>query len=1220
MMPWKFFADRGGTFTDIVAITPDNQIITHKLLSQNPERYDDAIVQGIRDILGLSPQDLLTSEQIDVIKIGTTVGTNALLERKGDRTVLMITKGFKDALRIGYQNRPDIFAREIILPELLYEKVIEIEERIDAQGNELIALNLEKIETDLTQVYQSGIRSCAIIFMHSYRYPDHEKQVAKIAEKIGFTQISVSHQVSPLMKLISRGDTTVVDAYISPILRRYVDQVINQLNNNQKSSIKLMFMQSNGGLTNANNFQGKDSLLSGPAGGIVGAVQTSLKAGFNKIITFDMGGTSTDVAHFKGEYERQFETEIAGIRMRVPMMAIHTVAAGGSSILHFENNRYQVGPDSAGANPGPASYRRGGPLCITDANILLGKIQSQYFPAVFGITGNLPLDSEIVQQKFTLLAQEIQTQTGHFYPPESVASGFIEIAIENMANAIKKISVQRGYDVSEYTLVCFGGAGGQHACLIAEKLGIQRIFIHPYAGVLSAYGIGLADIRVVKQCSIEKCLEIKTIARIKQTIFELRLAAETEILASIENHLKENKNWNTNFQIIIKARLKYQGTDSTLLIDFQEDISLMRLAFEQEHQLRYGFIQPHKNLIVDSLFVEIIQPIAIPEEPIISRSSQGVPHAIAEVKMFTKNQWYDTPVYQREDLQPNDQIIGPAMIVEKTGTNIIEPNWQATLTNRNSLILEQVNTKKILIEETGEELFLKPDPIRLEILKNLFQFIAEEMGITLQNTASSVNIKERLDFSCAIFDQNGDLVANAPHIPVHLGSMSASVHSLIEAVGNNLKKRDVYASNNPYNGGTHLPDITVITPVFNQTGTQIIFYVASRGHHADVGGITPGSMPPNSQNITEEGVLIDNFQLIKQGEFQEAELRELLSNTVYPARNLDQNIADLIAQVSANAKGVEELQRIVEHYGLLTVQAYMNFVQDHAEESVRRAIAVLKAGEFCYVMDRGEKIQVKITIDYDHRSAIIDFTGTSAQLNSNLNAPVAVCQAAVLYVFRTLVNENIPLNHGCLKPLTLIIPEGSMLNPSYPSAIVAGNVETSQAIVNALYGALGVMAASQGTMNNFTFGNKKYQYYETICGGSGAGATFSGTSAVQTQMTNSRLTDPEVLEWRFPVLLESFEIRSHSGGLGQFNGGDGVIRKIRFLEPMTANILSGNRVIPPFGINGGRSGQVGHNYLIRQDGSLEELGAIASVSMEVGDTFVIETPGGGGFGESKVES
>ncbi len=1212
MMPWKFFADRGGTFTDIVAITPDNQIITYKLLSQNPELYQDAIVQGIRDILGLSPQDSLTSEEIEVIKIGTTVGTNALLERKGDRTVLMITKGFKDALRIGYQNRPDIFAREIILPELLYEAVIEVEERIDAQGHELIPLNLEQIKIDLIKIYQSGIRGCAIILMHSYRYSDHEKQVAKIAEEIGFTQISISHQVSPLMKLVSRGDTTVVDAYISPILRCYVDQVTNQLNNHKKSSIKMMFMQSDGGLTNANNFQGKDSLLSGPAGGIVGAVQTSLKAGFNKIITFDMGGTSTDVAHFNGEYERQFETEIAGIRMRVPMMAIHTVAAGGSSILKFENNRYQVGPDSAGANPGPASYRRGGPLCITDANILLGKIQSQYFPSVFGITGNLPLNSDIVQQKFTQLAQQIQAQTGHFYTPESVASGFIEIAVENMANAIKKISVQRGYDVSEYTLVCFGGAGGQHACLIAEKLGIQRIFIHPYAGVLSAYGIGLADIRVVKQCSIEKCLQTDNLEELKKVITELQLAAEQEIMASLENSSKDN-------QILIKVRLKYQGTDSTLLIDFQEDIALMRLAFEQEHQLRYGFIQLHKNLIVDSLFVEIIQPIAIPEEPIISRSSQGVPYAIAEVKIFTKNQWYDTPVYQREDLQPDDQIIGPAMIVEKTGTNIIEPNWQATLTNRNSLILEPINSKKILRKEAVEQILLKPDPVRLEIFKNLFQFIAEEMGITLQNTATSVNIKERLDFSCAIFDQRGDLVANAPHIPVHLGSMSASVHSLIEAVGNNLKKGDVYASNNPYNGGTHLPDITVITPVFNQTGTQILFYVASRGHHADIGGITPGSMPPNSHNITEEGVLIDNFQLIQQGEFQEIALRELLSNNTYPARNLDQNIADLIAQVNANAKGVEELQRIVEHYGLFTVQAYMNFVQNHAEESVRRAIAVLKAGEFCYVMDGGEKIQVKITIDYQHRSAIIDFTGTSAQLKSNLNAPVAVCQAAVLYVFRTLVNENIPLNHGCLKPLTLIIPEGSMLNPSYPAAIVAGNVETSQAIVNALYGALGVMAASQGTMNNFTFGNEKYQYYETICGGSGAGATFAGTSAVQTQMTNSRLTDPEVLEWRFPVLLESFEIRPHSGGLGQFNGGDGVIRKIRFLESMKANILSGNRVIPPFGLNGGRSGQVGHNYLIRQDGSLEELGAIASVSMEAGDTFVIETPGGGGFGEPQVE-
>lgn len=1203
---YQFWIDRGGTFTDIVACKPDGSLITHKLLSENPDCYPDAVIQGIREILNLSPHQLIPSELISEVKMGTTVATNALLERKGDRTLLIITKGFKDALRIGYQNRPDIFARQIILPEMLYEQVIEVEERYTAQGEELTPVNLAILKPQLQQVYQTGIRSCAIVLMHGYRYPQHEQQIAALAQEIGFTQISVSHQISPLMKLVSRGDTTVVDAYLSPILKRYINQVASQLNSNpnlSKDAIKLMFMQSNGGLTNAQKFQGKDSILSGPAGGIVGAVQTSLKAGFHSIITFDMGGTSTDVAHFNGEYERQFETEIAGVRMRTPIMAIHTVAAGGGSILTFDGSRYRVGPESAGANPGPACYRNGGQLTVTDANVMLGKIQPQFFPKVFGKNGDLPLDSEIVHQKFRELAIQIQTQTGDNRTPEEVATGFITIAVENMANAIKKISLQRGYDVSNYTLCCFGGAGGQHACLIADTLGIKQIFIHPYAGVLSAYGMGLADVRILREQAIENRLTVELIPEIEQIFSQLETEAKAEL---------ENPEFQT--EVIFKLYLKYEGNDSTLAVNFVSDISALIQQFEQEHQTRYGFIKSEKALIIESITAEIIQQMDTPEERILTRTRTEPPTAIATVNIYTHNEWKNTPVFQRNDLQPGDIINGPAIIIESIGTNIIEPGWQAELTERNDLILKSNDSVNFPLIK--EEKAIKADPVKLEIFKNLFQFIAEQMGITLQNTAASVNIKERLDFSCAIFDQYGQLVANAPHIPVHLGSMSESVESLITAKGETLKPGDVYMLNNPYNGGTHLPDVTVITPVFNESGEQILFYVASRGHQADIGGITPGSMPPNSKNIQEEGILIDNFQLVKQGNFLEAELLNLLTSSHYSARNPATNIADLQAQIAANEKGVQELQKMVNQYGLNTVQTYMQYVQDNAEESVRRAIDVLKDGEFTYPMDNSGVIKVSIKIDKNNRNATIDFTGTSEQLPSNFNAPKAVCKAAVLYVFRTLVNDSIPLNAGCLKPLNIIIPEGCFLNPRYPAAVVAGNVETSQAIVDALYGALNVMSASQGTMNNFTFGNQNYQYYETICGGSGAGINYHGTDAVHTHMTNSRLTDPEVLEWRYPVLLQEFRIRENSGGLGQFKGGNGMIRKVQFLEPMTAGILSEHRIIPPFGLNGGQPGLVGKNYVIRNDKTVEELDSTATVEMNINDIFVIETPGGGGYGKN----
>lgn len=1215
---WQFWIDRGGTFTDVVAQRPDGEIVVHKLLSENPGRYTDAPIQGIRDLLGIPSHAPIRADQIAVVKMGTTVATNALLERKGDRTLLLITKGFQDALRIGYQNRPKIFARHIILPEMLYERVIEVEERYTAQGEELIPVQLnDALSQSLQSAYKDGIRSCAIAFLHGYRYPNHEQQVADFAHEIGFTQISVSHVVSPLMKLVSRGDTTVVDAYLSPILRRYVDRITAELEGSGGSSPencpKLMFMQSNGGLTDARLFQGKDSILSGPAGGIVGAVKTSAIAGFDKIIGFDMGGTSTDVSHFNGQYERTNDAEVAGVRLRTPMMSIHTVAAGGGSILAFDGSRYRVGPESAGAYPGPACYRRGGPLTVTDCNVMVGKLQADFFPAVFGVEGNLPLDASIVYQKFAQLAAGYVDQIGQ-RSPEQVAAGFLAIAIDKMATAIKKISIQRGYDVTQYTLCCFGGAGGQHACLIAEALGMTQILIHPYAGVLSAYGIGLADLRSLKQQAVELQLTEDTLGKLEQVLENLTAEGRAEIVGQ---GVDEDQ-----IHVLLKVHLRYDGTDSALVVDFGDE-PRMREHFEQAYHQRYSFTMPDKTLIVEAVSVEVIGQTTAPEEPLLALGRTTLLKPIATAQIYTKGNWHETPIYRREDLKPGDRISGAALLIESTGTNVIEPGWFATLTARNHLILQRR-------QELGDKIqgslspqtsnLAKPDPVLLEIFNNLVQAIAEEMGITLQNTSYSVNIKERLDFSCAIFDQQGQLVANAPHIPVHLGSMSESVRSLIQASCNTLKPGDVYVSNNPYNGGTHLPDVTVITPVFmagviNPTPR---FYVASRGHHADIGGITPGSMPPYSTSIDQEGVLIDNFQLVNQGQFRSLPLLQLLTSGSYPVRNPTQNIADLQAQIAANQRGVQELLAMVNHYGWETVQAYMQHVQDNAEESVRRVIEVLKDGYFTNQMDDGTEIRVKITINHGERSANIDFTGTSPQQSTNLNAPLAICKAVVLYVFRTLVEDDIPLNAGCLKPLEIIVPEGCLLNPRYPAAVVAGNVETSQALANALYGALGMMAASQGTMNNFTLGNEQYQYYETICGGSGAGADFDGTDAVQTHMTNSRLTDPEVLEWRFPVLVESFAIRPHSGGKGQHDGGNGVIRRIRFRETMTAAIISGQRVIPPFGLEGGEPGAIGRNYVERIHGGTEPLNSKAEVQMYPGDVFVIETPGGGGFGRENL--
>ena len=1192
MSRWQFWIDRGGTFTDIVARRPDGTLATHKLLSENPGRYADAALAGIRAMLGVAGDAPIPSADIECVKMGTTVATNALLERKGEPTALFITRGFRDALRIAYQNRPRIFARQIVLPEMLYKKVVEVTERIGARGELLAALDEEAARRDLAAVYAQGIRSIAIVFMHAYRYPAHEARVAELAREAGFPQVSVSHRVSPLMKLVGRGDTTVVDAYLSPILRRYVDRVAAEL-----QGVPLFFMQSSGGLADARRFQGKDSILSGPAGGIVGAARTSLAAGFERIIGFDMGGTSTDVSHYAGEFERAFETRVAGVRMRAPMMDIHTVAAGGGSILHFDGARYRVGPDSAGANPGPACYRRGGPLTVTDANVMLGKIQPAHFPGVFGKGGDQPLDADAVREKFAAFAREI----GDGRAPEAVAEGFVEIAVGNMANAIKYISVQRGHDVTEYTLCCFGGAGGQHACMVADALAMTRVFIHPLAGVLSAYGMGLADQAALREQALELRLDGDAGAAVGRELNRLAAEATAEL---VSQGVAPGR-----IRVLRRAHLKYEGTDTALVVAAGAPEEMLA-QFEDAYRRQFSFLMPTRPLIVEAVSVEALahgESLAANEGA--AQVSAPPPAPLDQVRMYTGGAWRETPVYRREALRAGHAVDGPAIIAEANATTVVEPGWRASATPRDDLVLERVVPR-----EQRVALGTAADPVMLEIFNNLYMSIAEQMGLRLQNTAYSVNIKERLDFSCALFDADGNLIANAPHMPVHLGSMGESIRTVIRENAGRIRPGNVYVLNAPYNGGTHLPDVTVITPVFDDAEREILFYVGSRGHHADIGGITPGSMPPDSKTVDEEGVLIDNFLLVERGRFREEETRALLASGRWPVRNAAQNIADLQAQIAANEKGVQELRRMVAHFGLDVVRAYMRHVQDNAEESVRRVIGVLKDGEFAYPLDNGAFIRVKIRIGADRRSASIDFTGTTAQLPNNFNAPSAVAMAAVLYVFRTLVDDDIPLNAGCLKPLEVIIPEGSMLRPRYPAAVVAGNVETSQCITDALYGALGVMACAQGTMNNFTFGNARYQYYETVAGGSGAGPGFDGADVVQTHMTNSRLTDPEVLEWRYPVLLESFEIRSGSGGRGRHKGGEGGVRRVRFLEAMTASILSGHRLVAPHGMEGGGSGAPGRNYVVRADGSQTPLGPFDRTEMAPGDVFVIESPGGGGFG------
>ena len=1208
MGTWDFWIDRGGTFTDVVARAPDGALHARKLLSENPLAYSDAAVQGIRDHLGLAPGEPIPGGVIGDVRMGTTVATNALLERKGDRTLLVTTRGFRDALRIGYQARADIFAKAIVKPEELYSKVVEVAERVLADGTTEVPLDAQALRTALVEARAEGFDAVAIAFMHAYRYPAHERQAGAIAREIGFAQVSVSHEVSPLIKLVGRGDTTVVDAYLSPILKRYVAQVERELEP-ARTGARLMFMTSAGGLTAADLFQGKDAILSGPAGGVVGMARTAVEAGFDKVIGFDMGGTSTDVAHFAGEFEREFETEVAGVRMRAPMMLIHTVAAGGGSILHFDGARFRVGPDSAGASPGPKSYRLGGPLAVTDANVMVGKLMPEFFPHIFGPRQDQPLDIEAVRAAFAEIAHEI----GDGRSPEQVADGFLQVAVANMASAIKKISVQRGYDVTRYALNCFGGAGGQHACLVADALGMTRVLIHPFSGLLSAYGMGLADIRAGRQGALDLALEASRDAIVEAGV---RLGEECRGEVSAQG-VRE-----ADIEVHVRAHVRYQGTDTALEIPallirpgeaVEFDHSALKPAFEQAHRRRFGFIDTSKTIVVEAVSVEAVGKATRHAAARAQTNVPGEARPEGRTRIFSGGDWHDADVYRREAVAPGQSVTGPAVIVEPNQTIVVEDGWKATLTGQDNLVLERYVALPSRVA-VGTDV----DPIMLEIFNNLFMSIAEQMGTTLQNTAYSVNIKERLDFSCAVFDRQGRLVANAPHMPVHLGSMDRSVETVIRQ-NETIRPGDVFALNAPYNGGTHLPDITVCTPVFDEAGKDVLFWVASRGHHADVGGLAPGSMSPRATRIEEEGVYIDNLKLVDQGRFLERELVEVLTGGAYPVRNIVQNVNDLKAQIAANEMGISALRGMVDQFGLEVVRAYMGHVQENAAENVRRVLDRLDDCAFDYEMDQGCHIRVKISVDKENRKVTVDFTGTSGQRPDNFNAPEPVARAAVLYVFRVMVDDNIPMNAGCLEPVEIIIPEGSMLKPRYPAAVVAGNVEVSQAVTNCLFGALGALGSSQGTMNNLTFGNDAYQYYETICSGSSAGPGFDGTAAVHVHMTNSRLTDPEILETRFPVVLEDFHIRRGSGGKGRWSAGDGTSRTIRFRQTMDCAILSSHRRVAPFGVDGGEPGEVGQTLIRRNDGTVLSLSGCDQVVLEAGEAVTVVTPTGGGFGRQVTE-
>ena len=1185
MSDWEFWIDRGGTFTDVIGRGPDGRLHPLKLLSESPD-YADAASEGVRR--------LAAGAAVGSVKMGTTVATNALLERKGAKTLFLVTRGFADLLVIGDQTRPDIFALDIQRPDPLYARVVEVDERLDASGTVLVPLDEAPVREALAKAKQDGLTSVAITLMHAYGHDAHEARLEAMAREAGFATVIRSSIASPLVKIVPRASTTVLDAYLTPVLRDYVDRVDAGL-----EGTPLYFMQSSGGLAPAAGFHARDAVLSGPAGGVVGMAKTALAAGHPKVIGFDMGGTSTDVSRFDGEtFERVQETLVAGHRLRAPMMAVHTVAAGGGSLLTFDGERARVGPESAGAMPGPAGYGRGGPAAVTDANIVLGRVQAEWFPHVFGTDGASPLDVEASRAALQTLADAMELDS-----PEAAAEGFLAVAIESMAQAIKQISIGQGVNPSAYALAAFGGAGAQHACKVADALGMTSVLIHPYAGLLSALGIGLAEIRQTRLAAIEQ-----DFAAGQKTAHALA----AELAKDVTARLTEEGFASDQIRTRTEWRLRVQGSDTSLPVAVDKP-EAMQATFAAAHKRLFGFA-PDAALVIESVMVEAeADPPGARGWSITMSDETEAPQAIAAVKVFDRGQWRETPLYRLDQFGAGAEAAGPALVMDPNSTIVIDAGWSATRLPDGTLKLSRTEA---LATETADTAL---DPIRLELFNKRFMSVAEQMGLALERTAHSVNIKERLDFSCAVFDADGGLVANAPHMPVHLGSMSASVRAAAEAHPD-LAAGDAVAVNAPYDGGTHLPDITLVTPVHDAATGERIFYVASRGHHADVGGIAPGSMPPFSTSIEQEGVQFRNIKIMSGGQFLEAETRAVLASKPWPARNPDQNIADLKAQLAACAKGADELRRLVDDNGLDVVKAYMGHVQDNAERAVRRVIDALADGEHSVKLDDGAEIRVAIRVNRAERSAVVDFTGTSPQRPSNFNAPSSVARAAVLYVFRCLVGDAIPLNEGCLKPLELIIPEGSLLNPKPPAAVVAGNVETSQLIVDALFGATGRLAASQGSMNNLTFGNARHQYYETICGGAGAGIDneghgFAGLSAVHTHMTNSRMTDPEVLERRFPVRLDHHRIRPHSGGPGQFPGGDGSERRLTFLEAMEVALLSSRRKEAPFGLAGGDDAARGEQSVIRAGGESEALPGLFRIDVEPGDRVEVKTPGGGGYGE-----
>ncbi|MCS5692005.1 hydantoinase B/oxoprolinase family protein [Cyanobium sp. FGCU-6] len=1218
---WRFWIDRGGTFTDLVARTPEGGTVVRKVLSEQPEHPGDPAIRALRQVLGLAPQAPLPPGLVEEVRLGTTVATNALLERRVAPVLLLVNRGLADLPRIGDQHRPDLFALEIVRPRPLVVRVLEVTGRRSADGRLLEPLQLDQaLELEIRRARDDGYRSIAVALMHAYRHPQEELALGSWLEQRGLGPVQLSHRVSRRARLVPRLATTVAEAALAPVLSSYLEQVRADLG----AATRLRVMTSSGALCAPSLLRATDTILSGPAGGMVGAAAAARAAGFadRPMLGFDMGGTSTDVFHLQpgagaDGFEHRSETEIDGLRLQAAMLPIHTVAAGGGSVLHVEGGRLQVGPRSAAADPGPACYRRGGPATITDANVLLGRLPLHALPAVFGPGGDQPADGEAVRQRFEELAARL-TVAGEAPPrAETVAKGALTIAIERMAEAIRRISIQRGHDIREAVLVCFGGAGGQHACALAEALGLSQVLLHPLAGVLSAWGIGRARQSLLRERAVRRTLSLEALAEGR------RLRRELVAEASADLRRAGDLAADAAPQVRERLELRYAASDQGLEVaapqagDPAAALAALRTAFETLHRRRFGYVVEGEPLVLERIVVEV----EAPDAPAGSSPAAGAPWHGGGAEQRP------VPCWRREDLAVGDRLEGPALIVEATGTTVLEPHWQARRLAGGELLLEHhpIQAPPAALPQVAAA-GTRVDPVRLELFHHRFAAVAEQMGVRLQQSARSVNIRERLDFSCALFDGDGALVANAPHIPVHLGSMGASVVSLLAAIRRGerppLAPGDAIASNDPYDGGTHLPDITVITPVFStqaEAGSAPAFYVACRGHHADVGGISPGSMPPFSRSIEEEGLRLANVPLLVGGRFDEAPWRARLAAGPHPVRNPDQLLADLQAQVAANRLGVEELQRWITREGEAEVRTWMAHVQANAAEAVREVIDGLRDGHHSVELDDGSRIAVSVRIDRAGRRARVDFSGTSPQQSGNMNAPLAITKAVVLYAFRCLVGRPIPLNAGCFAPIDLVVPRGCLLRPEPPAAVVAGNVETSQAVANALFGALGVMAAAQGTMNNLSFGDERRQYYETICGGTGAGPTFAGADAVQSHMTNSRLTDPEILEDRFPVVLERFALRRGSGGRGQHRGGDGVERWLRFEEPLSVSLLTGSRRVPPFGLAGGESGHTGENLLVRADGSALPLPGCAALAVEPGDRLRIATPGGGGYGTPEPE-